>query len=137
MAPSVLYVTDCSSGATVAYGIPFGPQQGVAAGASLPLLPLDLAQPRGGGLQPPGAGRGRVAAMTLSEAKQEIVVTVNGEPHRLVEGGTAHDLLVAIGLDGRPVAVEVNEVVVPRASLPECVLRQDDQLEIVTLVGGG
>jgi sulfur carrier protein len=54
-----------------------------------------------------------------------------------VEGGTAHDLLVAIGLDGRPVAVEVNEVVVPRASLPERVLRQDDQLEIVTLVGGG
>lgn len=75
--------------------------------------------------------------MTLSEAKQEIVVTVNGEPHRLVEGGTARDLLVAIGLDGRPVAVEVNEVVVPRASLPERVLRQDDQLEIVTLVGGG
>ena len=58
MAPSVLYVTDCSSGATVAYGIPFGPQQGVAAGAALPLLPLDLAQPRGGGLQPPGGGTG-------------------------------------------------------------------------------
>ena len=52
MAPSVLYVTDCSSGATVAYGIPFGPQQGAVVGVPLPLQPLDLAQPRGRELQP-------------------------------------------------------------------------------------
>lgn len=51
MAASVLYVTDCSSGATVAYAIPFGPRQGAVAGGPLPLQPLDLAQPRGGGLQ--------------------------------------------------------------------------------------
>ena len=49
LAPSVLYVTDCSSGATVAYGIPVGPQQGAAVGVPQPLLPLDIAQPRGGG----------------------------------------------------------------------------------------
>jgi hypothetical protein len=54
-APSVLYVTDSSTGVTAAYGIPFNPQQ--AAGmfpAKFELL--DVARPRGGGAKAaPGA----------------------------------------------------------------------------------
>lgn len=74
----------------------------------------------------------------MSEREADrIRVTVNGEQHRLAEGGTAYDLLISIGLASRPVAVEINEVVVPRAALSKCVLQQDDRLEIVTLVGGG
>ena len=49
LAPSVLYVTDCSSGATVAYGIPYSAQKSGAPVGPLPLVPLDVAQPRGGG----------------------------------------------------------------------------------------
>ena len=75
--------------------------------------------------------------MTSNALEDGIIVTVNGKQHRLASGKTAHDLLVAIGLAGRPVAVEVNEMVVPRAALSECVLRQNDRLEVVTLVGGG
>ena len=67
----------------------------------------------------------------------EIMVFVNGAERRLPVGGTAHDLLTAVGLAGRPVAVEVNEVVVPRAALGERILEDQDRLEIVTLVGGG
>lgn len=44
-AQSVLYVTDSSTGATVAYGIPLNMQQPQAS----PLVPLDIARPRGGG----------------------------------------------------------------------------------------
>lgn len=48
LAPSVIYVTDCTTGATAAYGIPWSPQQ---ANASAPVLsemvPLDVARPRG------------------------------------------------------------------------------------------
>lgn len=48
LAPSVIYVTDCTTGATPAYGIPWSPQQ---ANASAPvmseLVPLDVARPRG------------------------------------------------------------------------------------------
>jgi hypothetical protein len=48
LAPSVIYVTDCTTGATAAYGIPWSPQQ---ANASAPviseLVPLDVARPRG------------------------------------------------------------------------------------------
>jgi sulfur carrier protein len=43
----------------------------------------------------------------------------------------------SLGLEGRPLAVEVNERVVPRADLGRCMLACGDRLEIVTLVGGG
>ena len=50
MAQSVLYVTDAATGVTVAYGIPWNPQQTAAAGAVMAeLMPLDVARPRGGG----------------------------------------------------------------------------------------
>lgn len=44
LAQSVLYVTDSSTGTTVAYGIPVSMQQSQAA---VPLVPLDIARPRG------------------------------------------------------------------------------------------
>lgn len=45
LASSVLYVTDCATGTTVAYGIPAAN----AAGAFAELLRLDVVSPRGGG----------------------------------------------------------------------------------------
>lgn len=42
LAPAALYVTNCESGVTVAYGIPLANQIGAR------LVPLDVAQPRGG-----------------------------------------------------------------------------------------
>ena len=48
MAPAVLYVTDGASGATAAYGIPFANQRGAVGGVAVPLVLLDVAQPRGG-----------------------------------------------------------------------------------------
>ena len=71
------------------------------------------------------------------DAAESIVVAVNGEPHRVAAGSSARDLVAALGLEGRPLAVEVNEAVVPRASLAGCMLADGDRLEIVTLVGGG
>lgn len=66
-----------------------------------------------------------------------IVVAVNGEPHRVATGATAGDVVEALGCAGRPLAVEVNEAVVPRAALGGCMLADGDRLEIVSLVGGG
>ncbi|MFM9057662.1 MAG: hypothetical protein ACKOSQ_00795 [Planctomycetaceae bacterium] len=49
MARSVLYVTDASTGVTVAYAIPWNAQQAnAAAPTSAQLVPLDQARPRGG-----------------------------------------------------------------------------------------
>ena len=64
-------------------------------------------------------------------------VVVNGEVRDVPAGSTAGDLVALLGLEGRPFAVEVNERVVPRMSLPDCTLSEGDRLEIVTLVGGG
>lgn len=64
-------------------------------------------------------------------------VVVNGEVREVPAGATAGDLVALLGLEGRPLAVEVNEQVVPRRSLPGCKLSEGDRLEIVTLVGGG
>jgi len=49
MAPSVLYVTDASTGVTVAYAVPWSAQQAaVGAPVASQLVPLDKARPRGG-----------------------------------------------------------------------------------------
>lgn len=64
-------------------------------------------------------------------------ITVNGEPRDVAAGSTAFDLLGDLGLHGRPVAVEINEQVVPRGDLAGCMISAGDRFEIVTLVGGG
>lgn len=64
-------------------------------------------------------------------------IVVNGEPREVAAGSTALDLLGALGLHGRPVAVEINEQVVPRGDLAGCMISAGDRFEIVTLVGGG
>lgn len=68
---------------------------------------------------------------------ETIVVAVNGEPCIVPAGATADDVVARLGFAGRPLAVEVNEAVVPRAELAGCMLSPGDRLEIVTLVGGG
>ena len=66
-----------------------------------------------------------------------LAITVNGEPFAAAVGWNAEDVVVALGLDRRPLAVEVNRHVVPRARLRDCMLSGGDCIEIVTLVGGG
>lgn len=78
-----------------------------------------------------------IKTIAADGAAETIEVMVNGEPHRVARGATAHDVVAALGFAGRPLAVEVNEVVVPRAGLTGCMLAAGDRLEIVTLVGGG
>jgi len=67
----------------------------------------------------------------------EITVMVNGQPRDVPADSTAADLVAALGFVGRPLAVEVNEEVVPRPRLADCRLKSGDRLELVTLVGGG
>jgi thiamine biosynthesis protein ThiS len=64
-------------------------------------------------------------------------ITVNGQPRQVVEGITITQLLDELQLSGKPVAVEVNLSLAPKARHAEHHLAQGDRLEIVTLVGGG
>ena len=64
-------------------------------------------------------------------------IEINGERRPLAPGQTVFALLAAIGLDGRKVAVERNEAIVPRSRYAETLLRPGDRLEIVHFIGGG
>jgi thiazole synthase len=64
-------------------------------------------------------------------------LTVNGEPRSLPSPLTVAELLRTLGKDAKPVAVEVNHDLVPRARHAEHLLQAGDQVEIVTIVGGG
>ncbi len=64
-------------------------------------------------------------------------IMLNGEVHEVLEGTTISQLLIELGVQTRHVAVEVNLEIKPQPEHPSYVLQQDDQLEVVTLVGGG
>lgn len=66
-----------------------------------------------------------------------ISISVNGEPREVAAGTTLADLLQALNLNPKFLAVERNLAVVPRTQHAECRLEPNDELEIVTLVGGG
>ncbi len=66
-----------------------------------------------------------------------MILTVNGNPRELADGASVAELLAALNLAEKLVAVEVNLEVVPRARHGEHRLAEGDRVEIVTLVGGG
>ena len=64
-------------------------------------------------------------------------IIVNEETKDVAPGTTVAQLLHELNMQPRYLAVERNREIVPRAQHDQCVLQQDDRLEIVTLVGGG
>ena len=66
-----------------------------------------------------------------------MLVTVNGQSMELPEGERVTGLLGRLGLERSICAVEVNRELVPKRLHGETLLRQDDRIEVVTLVGGG
>jgi thiazole synthase len=66
-----------------------------------------------------------------------VKLTINGETRSLPDSLTVAALLAQLGHDQRRVAVEVNHEVVPVDRQSACTLAPGDEVEIVTLVGGG
>ena len=66
-----------------------------------------------------------------------MTLQLNGEKRELKEGETLADLVRELSLEDRPIAVELNRDVVPKTKFGETRLAEGDQIEIVTLVGGG
>jgi len=64
-------------------------------------------------------------------------VTINGSPRDVPDDVTIKDLVHHLGLDGGPVAVEVNRTIVPRAEHATHKIAANDAIEIVHFVGGG
>jgi thiazole synthase/sulfur carrier protein len=64
-------------------------------------------------------------------------ITFNGAPRDIPAASTISDLLADLKIESRYCAVERNRVVVPRETHRTVTLLDGDQIEIVTLVGGG
>lgn len=63
------------------------------------------------------------------------MITVNGE--KLDFSGKVAELLDVLGYNGKRVAVELNENIVPKAQYESTEVSDGDKLEIVRFVGGG
>lgn len=64
-------------------------------------------------------------------------VRVNGRETDVQAGATVADLIEALGLAGRRVAVEINRDVVARDEWSKRAVAEADTVEIVQFVGGG
>ncbi len=64
-------------------------------------------------------------------------VVYNGEPLELPGGSTVSDVLLHQQVRTHLIAVEVNLEVVPKELHDTTILADGDQIEVVTLVGGG
>lgn len=62
---------------------------------------------------------------------------VNGEPRRFPGPLTVSELVIALDLAGKRVAIERNGEIVPKGCHAETPLADGDRLEIVVAVGGG
>jgi thiamine biosynthesis protein ThiS len=67
----------------------------------------------------------------------QIDLKVNGEDRSVAPGTTVAALVRELGLQPELVAVERNGRIVRRAEHGAVVLERGDELELVTLVGGG
>jgi len=64
-------------------------------------------------------------------------VIVNGETREIDETTTAAELIEALGLAGRRLAMEVNGEILPRSRFEAHRFRPGDRIEIVQAIGGG
>lgn len=64
-------------------------------------------------------------------------IEINGEAREVQDGLTIRTLLDSLGLAERPVAVERNAGIVPRAEHGSTSIEDGDKLEVVQFVGGG
>lgn len=64
-------------------------------------------------------------------------VSLNGESHEVTNPTSVAQLVITLGLKPEQVAVELNHIVIRRASWENTQLQDDDKIEIVHFVGGG
>ena len=66
-----------------------------------------------------------------------MTIQLNGERYEVPESLTVDALLARLEIDGRRVAVELNEFVVKKAAYAETIVNDGDAVEVVNFVGGG
>jgi len=66
-----------------------------------------------------------------------IEIQLNGKPYSLSEGVNIDSLLEELSIPKGKVAIELNKKVLHKENYTKTVLKNNDQVEIVTFIGGG
>ena len=66
-----------------------------------------------------------------------IEIQLNGKPHNLSKGVNVDSLLEELSIPKGKVAIELNRKVLHKENYTKTVLKNNDQVEIVTFIGGG
>ncbi len=66
-----------------------------------------------------------------------ITIILNGNNKQLEHNTTIKQLLQALDLSEKRLAVEINQNIVPRSNFADTILNDQDQVEIVQAIGGG
>lgn len=64
-------------------------------------------------------------------------ILVNGKSEQFEDQLTAAQLVEILGLQGKRIAMEVNQEIVPRSTYDSFQLNENDRVEIINAVGGG
>lgn len=75
--------------------------------------------------------------MEASSKNSTIVIKVNGEDKSIEENTTILSLLESLKISPNKVVAELNKEIIKKESFDSTFLKNLDQLEIVTFVGGG
>lgn len=73
----------------------------------------------------------------MSDNRDKISITVNGETHNCFAKVKLPELLAEIGLNPRLIAIEYNGEILHKQYWSQTQLNSGDRLEVVTIVGGG
>jgi len=67
----------------------------------------------------------------------QIEIQVNGDLRTVSSGSTLTALVALMGLEGRRIAIEHNQEIVPRSQHADTAVHAGDVIEIVQAIGGG
>jgi sulfur carrier protein len=64
-------------------------------------------------------------------------IELNGAPHQIPSAQNVEELIAALSLAGKAVAVAINREIVPRSQWPQRQLQPADRVDVVRAIGGG
>ena len=64
-------------------------------------------------------------------------ILVNGEKISLPEDSNIEDLIVHLGYQNQRIAIEINELIIPKSNHSSFLLKDLDKVEVINAVGGG
>tara|TARA_A100001234_G_C12393740_1_gene287440 strand:- start:28 stop:243 length:216 start_codon:yes stop_codon:yes gene_type:complete len=70
-------------------------------------------------------------------SQNKIQVFINGKKKYFSKNNNLFSLLNFLQIEKNGIAIEINEIVVPKSQYKDKIIRNGDQIEIVQFIGGG